>query len=110
MQEPLVAISLAILKNQKYRFYCPNHSMRIVESSNTQFIKNGKSSGSAEPHKVDAQETQIENPIQVRTLTPSVSLPVVAHVVVSHFNNMIEQQTNIPSPQDENINNELTNN
>lgn len=27
-------------KSKRYRFYCPNHSTRIVESRNAQFIKN----------------------------------------------------------------------
>ena len=43
-------------KLKGYRFYCPNHSTRIVESGNARFIENGQSSGSGEPRKVDVQE------------------------------------------------------
>ena len=28
-------------KSKSYKFYCPNHSMRISESSNARFIENG---------------------------------------------------------------------
>ena len=44
-------------KSKGYRFYCPNHSTRIVESGNARFIENGHSSGSGEPRKVDIEET-----------------------------------------------------
>ena len=33
-------------KSKGFRFYCPNHSMRIVETDNARFIENGKISGS----------------------------------------------------------------
>ncbi|KAJ1387920.1 Retrovirus-related Pol polyprotein from transposon TNT 1-94 [Sesbania bispinosa] len=35
-------------KSKGYKFYCPNHSMRIVESGNARFIENGQFSGSEE--------------------------------------------------------------
>ena len=34
-------------KSKGYRFYCPNHSSRIVETGNAKFIENGEVSGSA---------------------------------------------------------------
>lgn len=40
-------------KLKGYRFYCPNHSTRIIESENDRFIKNGLISGSGKPRKVD---------------------------------------------------------
>ena len=43
-------------KSKGYRFYCPNHSTRIVESGNARFIENGQISGSSEPRKVNVQE------------------------------------------------------
>ncbi|CAL9086513.1 unnamed protein product, partial [Musa textilis] len=33
-------------KSKGYKFYCPNHSMRIVESGNARFLENGETSGS----------------------------------------------------------------
>ena len=39
-----------------YKFYCPNHSTRIVESGNARFIENGQFSGSDKPRNVDIKE------------------------------------------------------
>ena len=33
-------------KSKGYMFYCPNHSMRIVETGNVRFIENGEINGS----------------------------------------------------------------
>ena len=33
-------------KSKGYRFYCPNHSVRIVETDNARFLENGEISGS----------------------------------------------------------------
>ena len=41
-----MGISLDMLKVQGYRFYCPSHSTRIVESRNAKFIENDLISGS----------------------------------------------------------------
>ena len=35
-------------KFKGYRFYCPNHSSRIIETGNARFIENGEVSGSAD--------------------------------------------------------------
>ena len=35
-----------------YRFYCPNHGVRIIETGNARFLENGEISGSNEPRKV----------------------------------------------------------
>lgn len=52
LEQPVVS-SLVIQKNKKkYRFYCPDHSTRIVESGNARLIKNGEISGSVEPRHV----------------------------------------------------------
>ena len=32
-------------KSNGYMFYCPNHSMRIIETGNARFIKNDEISG-----------------------------------------------------------------
>ena len=40
-------------KSKGYRFYCPNHSTRIVETGNARLIENGEVSGSEEPRNVE---------------------------------------------------------
>ena len=40
---------------------------------------------------------------------PNVSSSVVVPLVVSRFNNMVEQQNNIPNPQNDHINDEPVN-
>ena len=47
-------------KSKGYRFYCPNHSMRILESGNAHFIENGNISGSNESRNVEIKETLVE--------------------------------------------------
>ncbi|WVZ07203.1 hypothetical protein V8G54_020549 [Vigna mungo] len=72
------------------RFYCPNHSTRIVESGNARFIENGQFSGSEESRIVDIQEH-----------TDSVSTSNVSSEVVIP---LVRQQVNVPIPQNEHIN------
>ena len=40
-------------KSKGFRFYCPNHSTRIVETGNVRFIENGEISGSDNLRNVD---------------------------------------------------------
>ena len=40
-------------KSKGYRFYCPNHSSRIVKTGNDKFIENGEVSGSVDKQGVD---------------------------------------------------------
>ena len=47
-------------KSKGYRFYCPNHSVRIVETGNARFLENGEISGSNEPRKVDVEEIRVD--------------------------------------------------
>ncbi|RVW81914.1 Retrovirus-related Pol polyprotein from transposon TNT 1-94 [Vitis vinifera] len=49
-------------KSKGYRFYCPNHSVRIVETGNARFLENGEISGSNEPRKVDIEEIRVDIP------------------------------------------------
>lgn len=54
-----MTISSVILKSQKSKsFTCLNHITRTV--GNAQFIENGQVNESAEPQKVNIQETLIE--------------------------------------------------
>lgn len=45
-------------KSKGHSFYCPDHSKRIIESSNAQFIENGKFNGSEKSHKMDIMESR----------------------------------------------------
>ena len=49
-------------KSKRYRFYCPNHSVRIVEIGNARFLENGEISRSNEPRKVDIEEIRVDIP------------------------------------------------
>ncbi|RVW22816.1 Retrovirus-related Pol polyprotein from transposon TNT 1-94 [Vitis vinifera] len=49
-------------KSKGYRFYCPNHSVRIIETGNARFLENGEISGSNEPRKVDIEEIRVDIP------------------------------------------------
>ena len=40
-------------KSKGYRFYCLNHTTRILETGNARFIEDGKVSGSETLRKVD---------------------------------------------------------
>lgn len=42
-------------KSKGYRFYCPNHDTRIVESGNARFIENDEINGSMKSRKVEIQ-------------------------------------------------------
>ena len=44
-----------------YRFYCSNHSTRIIEFGNYQFIENGQFNGSEKSRKVHIIETHGES-------------------------------------------------
>ncbi|WVZ17437.1 hypothetical protein V8G54_010419 [Vigna mungo] len=91
-------------KSKGYRFYCPNHSTRIVESGNARFIENGQFSGSEESQIVDIQEHT--NSVS----TSNISYEVVIPLVVSQSHNKQRQQVNVPIPQNEHINVEPVNN
>ena len=49
-------------KSKWYKFYCLNHSVRIVETGNARFLENGDISGSNEPRKVGVEEIRVDIP------------------------------------------------
>ncbi|WVZ23370.1 hypothetical protein V8G54_001914 [Vigna mungo] len=91
-------------KSKGYRFYCPNHSTRIVESGNARLIENGQFSGSEKSRIVDIQEHTDS------VSTSNVSSEVVIPLLVSQSHNKQRQQVNVPIPQNEHINVEPVNN
>ncbi|XP_074313540.1 uncharacterized protein LOC141648719 [Silene latifolia] len=86
-------------KSKGYRFYCSNHSTRIVETGNARFIENGQTSGNIEPRKVDIKE------IQVEASSPEVAREIVVPIVSSQPSDIMGQQRNeVQDPQNDNNN------
>uniref|UniRef100_A0A2N9I6A1 Integrase catalytic domain-containing protein n=1 Tax=Fagus sylvatica TaxID=28930 RepID=A0A2N9I6A1_FAGSY len=86
-------------KSKGYRFYCPNHSMRIVETGNARFLENGEISGSDVSRNVVIEEVRVPIPI------PVTSKEIVVSPVVEQYDN-IEQQSSDQSLHNENVTNE----
>ena len=86
-------------KSKGYRFYCPNHSTRIVESGNARFIENCDISGSDQMRNVSIQE------VRVQISVPKTSTIVVPELV-SQPNKDQEQQINDSTLHNENVNSE----
>nr|GEU55926.1 hypothetical protein [Tanacetum cinerariifolium] len=51
-----LCVECIIEKSKGYRFYCPTHSSRIVETCNAKFLENGEVSGSVENQVLDINE------------------------------------------------------
>ena len=88
-------------KSKGYRFYCPNHNTRIIESGNARFIENVDISGSKRIRDVCIQEVRVEIPL------PKTS-NVVVHDIIVQTNNNQEQQINNQTLHNENVNIEPT--
>ena len=86
-------------KSKGYRFYCPNHSTRIVESGNARFIENCDISGSDQMRNVSIQE------VRVQISVPKTSTIVVPELV-SQPNKDQEQQIDDSTLHNENVNSE----
>ncbi|PKU59784.1 Retrovirus-related Pol polyprotein from transposon TNT 1-94 [Dendrobium catenatum] len=86
-------------KSKGYRFYCPNHSMKIVKTENARFIENDESSGSIEPRNVEVKEVGVK-----------ISLPITSNKVVipivEKFDNIQDEQMNDYTSQNEIVTNE----
>ena len=67
-------------KSKGFRFFCPNHSTRIVETGNARFIENGEISGSDNLRNVDIQEVRVQVPM------PITSNKIVVPIVVQQPN------------------------
>ena len=89
-------------KSKGYRFYCPNHSMRILESVNARFIENGNISGSSESRNIEIKETLVE------TSTSNVPSQVIVPVTVAqtHGNYGEQQHTEVHTPHHDVVVNE----
>ena len=49
-------------KSKGYRFYCSNHSTKIVETENARFLENGEISESGVTRKIDLKEIRVDIP------------------------------------------------
>ena len=59
-------------KSKGYRFYCPNHSSRIIETGNARFIENGEVSGSADKQIMDINEIRVNAPLPINVPTSTI--------------------------------------
>ncbi|GJT26428.1 putative RNA-directed DNA polymerase [Tanacetum coccineum] len=50
-------------RSKGYRFYCPSHSTRIVETRHAEFLENANNSGSSSFRRIEVQEARDETPI-----------------------------------------------
>jgi len=85
-------------KSKGYIFYCPNHSMRIVETENARLIGNGEISGSAVPPDVEIKEVRVQVPLACAS-----GSKVIAPLVVVPNNNEEEKHSNEPMIHNESI-------
>jgi hypothetical protein len=86
-------------KSKGYKFYCPNHSTRIVETGHARFIENGEVSGSDKLQNVVIQEVRVQVPV------PMASKEIVVPIIDEQLDN-IEQQINEPPLHNEVVTNE----
>ena len=55
-------------KSKGYRFYCPHHSLRFVESRNAKFLKNDLASGSDLSSKREQSSTSSERLVIIQNI------------------------------------------
>ena len=76
-------------KSKGFRFYCPNHTTRIIESGNARFIENDEVSERETPRKVDIKEMRVQIPL---TCIPNQAiLPPIVTQVIEPINKPDEQ-------------------
>uniref|UniRef100_A0A803KS92 Retroviral polymerase SH3-like domain-containing protein n=1 Tax=Chenopodium quinoa TaxID=63459 RepID=A0A803KS92_CHEQI len=79
-------------KSKGYRFYCPSHSTRIVESRNAKFLKNDLVSGSDEFRDNFSEKDHVEvSPINLSDRMVIVHVPQVQPGVMQPVANEIPQ-------------------
>ncbi|GKE22686.1 hypothetical protein Tco_1434198, partial [Tanacetum coccineum] len=84
-------------KSKGYRFYCPNHSSKIVETCNAKFLEKGEVSGSVENQVVDINEIRDDDPSPMNVHKFITTLDDV-HV----FQNQEQYLNNEQTPHEEN--------
>jgi len=61
-------------RSKGFRFYCPSHSTRIVETRHAEFLENSNVSGSNAHHDINLQEVQGNGQMTLLPLHPVVPL------------------------------------
>ncbi|GJW23072.1 putative zinc finger, CCHC-type containing protein [Tanacetum coccineum] len=85
-------------RSKGYRFYCPSHSTRIVETRHVEFLENANNSGSGSFRRIELQEAQDKTPIIHVPI--SISTPLNTsndHLIVQDHPNNVEE--NEPNPE-----------
>ena len=85
-------------KSKGYRFYCPNHSSRIIETGNARFIENGEVSGSTDKQIVDINEIRVNVPLPINVPTSTIVPNIVPNL---QEQNNDEQYLNEEVPHEE---------
>ena len=85
-------------KSKGYRFYCPNHSSRIIETCNARFIENGEVSGSTDKQIVDINEIRVNVPLPINIPTSTIVPNIVPNL---QEQNNDEQYLNEEVPHEE---------
>ncbi|GJW43782.1 UBN2_2 domain-containing protein [Tanacetum coccineum] len=85
-------------RSKGYRFYCPSHSTRIVETRHAEFLENANNSGSGSFRRIELQEAQNETPI-IQVPIP-INTPLDTsndHLITQDHPNNVEE--NEPNPE-----------
>nr|GEX34504.1 putative zinc finger, CCHC-type [Tanacetum cinerariifolium] len=85
-------------RSKGYRFYCPSHSTRIVETRHAEFLETTYNSRSGSFRRIELQEAQDETPIIHVPITISMPLDTSNdHLIAQDHQNNVEE--NEPNPE-----------
>ncbi|GKE36740.1 putative RNA-directed DNA polymerase [Tanacetum coccineum] len=85
-------------RSKGYRFYCPSHGTRIIETHHAEFLENANNSGSGSFRRIELQEAQDETPI-INVPIP-INTPLDTsndHLIAQDHPNNVEE--NKPNPE-----------
>ncbi|GJR74554.1 putative RNA-directed DNA polymerase [Tanacetum coccineum] len=85
-------------RSKGYRFYCPSHGTRIVETHHAEFLENANNSGSSSSRRIELQEARDETPII--NVPISINTPLDTsndHLIAQDHPNNVEE--NEPNPE-----------
>ena len=82
-------------KSKGYMFYCPTHSIRIVETENVRLIENGETNGSEASRNVKIKEVRVQVPL-TSTFTSRIVVPRIVESQNDDEEEEEEEQNNDP--------------
>ena len=94
-------------KSKGYRFYCPNHSPKIIETGNAKFLENTEVSGSVERQDVEIKEIKVNVPLSIIDPKSTIDINVVPTLVEcdnnvgQHLNDDTLSQSDVRSYNDQ---------